>query len=127
MIELNLKGKNAIVTGSGQGIGRAIALRLAEAGANVAIADVNVTLAEEVAAEAATYGVKSKAYKVNVVSPGEMDALSDDVVDMWGSLDIMVNNAGIGHCLLFEDSNLACIMAVMRQSGICSGRRAARS
>ena len=106
MVELSLQGKNAIVTGSGQGIGKAIALKLAEAGANVAIVDINMSLAEDAAAEAAAYGVKSKAYKVNVVSPDEMDALADDVVNMWGSLDIMVNNAGIGHCVLFEDSNL---------------------
>ncbi|MFV0497621.1 MAG: SDR family NAD(P)-dependent oxidoreductase [Candidatus Fimivivens sp.] len=106
MVQLSLIGKNAIVTGAGQGIGKAISLKLAEAGANVAVVDISMDNAKQTASEVSAHGVKGKAYKVDVTDPEAMDTLADTVAKEWGSLDIIVNNAGIGHCVLFQDSNL---------------------
>jgi len=92
-----LRGKRAIVTGGGSGIGRAIALRFAKEGARVAISDVDGEAAASVASEA---GGKANAEtlvsKTDVTDPGEVEALVETAVREWGGLDIMVNNAGIG-------------------------------
>ncbi len=90
-----VNGKNAVVTGSARGIGKAIAERLAKGGANVVIVDVNLEAAEETAKELAKMGVKTMAKKVNVTEFGEVEALLKEVAKEWGSVDILVNNAGI--------------------------------
>ena len=90
-----LSGKNAIVTGSARGIGKAIATRLADEGANVVIVDVNLEAAEETAKELAAKGVKTMAMKVNVVNYDEVEAMVNKTKEAWGSVDILVNNAGI--------------------------------
>lgn len=91
-----LEGKNAVVTGSTRGIGRGIAQRLAEEGANVCITGTNPVVAEKVAAEiAASTGVKTLGLGLNVSSLKEMEAAAQKVKESWGSLDIFVNNAGI--------------------------------
>ncbi len=90
-----LTGKNAIVTGSARGIGKAIATRLADEGANVVIVDVNLEAAEETAKELAAKGVKTMAMKVNVVNYDEVEAMVNKTKEAWGSVDILVNNAGI--------------------------------
>lgn len=91
----NIDGKNAIVTGSARGIGKAIAVRLAKGGANIVVVDVNLEAAEETAKEIAAMGVKTLARKVNVTDYSEVDALLKEVQKEWGSVDILVNNAGI--------------------------------
>ena len=88
-----LEGKRAIVTGAGAGIGRSIALRFAGEGARVAIADVDEEAAKRVASEV---GGEALARRTNVVKAGEVEALVSDVVEAWGGLDVMVNNAGVG-------------------------------
>jgi NAD(P)-dependent dehydrogenase (short-subunit alcohol dehydrogenase family) len=70
-----IDGKNAIVTGSARGIGKAIAVRLAKDGANIVVVDVNLEAAEETAKEIAKMGVKTLARKVNVTDFSEVDAL----------------------------------------------------
>jgi 3-oxoacyl-[acyl-carrier protein] reductase len=90
-----IEGKNAIVTGSARGIGKAIAEKLAREGANVLISDVNIEAAEETAKEIQSLGVKSMAMKVNVVNYNEVEAMVKKVNEEWGSVDILVNNAGI--------------------------------
>lgn len=90
-----LDGKNAIVTGSARGIGKAIAEKLASEGANIVVVDVNLEAAEETAKELASNGVKTLAKKVNVVSFDEVNSLFTEVKKEWGSVDILVNNAGI--------------------------------
>ena len=88
-----LEAKRAIVTGAANGIGRAIALRLASEGARVAIADVNEEDAQEVAAE---IDGETLVHKTDVTRDGDVEALVGRAVSEWGGLDVMVNNAGVG-------------------------------
>ncbi len=91
-----LTGRTALVTGGGQGIGRAFAHALGEAGAAVAVVDLKLDLAEEVAGELEKKGVKSMAIQADVTKPDQVVAMVSTIVDAWGSLTIGVNNAGIG-------------------------------
>jgi len=84
-----------IVTGSGQGIGRQIALKFAELGASVVISDVNIASAKEVAVEAEAKGASSAAVEANVSSPEQVASLVDQTLSSFGHIDILVNNAGI--------------------------------
>jgi NAD(P)-dependent dehydrogenase (short-subunit alcohol dehydrogenase family) len=92
---MKLKGEVAIVTGGGAGIGRAIALAMAQEGADVAIWDVNEPLAEEGAAAVRKIGRKSLAMKIDVSQSQEVNAGVQKVAEEWGRIDILVNNAGI--------------------------------
>ena len=88
-----LEGKRAIVTGAGAGIGRAIALRMSEEGARVVISDVDEEAANEVASELEGDSLVQRA---DVTKENEVEALVRRVVEEWGGLDVMVNNAGVG-------------------------------
>ena len=88
-----LAGKRAIVTGAANGIGRAIALRLASEGARVVIADVNEEDARGVAEE---IDGETLVHKTDVTQDGDVAALVERAVSEWGGLDVMVNNAGVG-------------------------------
>ncbi|KKO54471.1 3-oxoacyl-[acyl-carrier-protein] reductase [Paenibacillus sp. DMB20] len=91
-----LNGQTALVTGASRGIGRSIALALAEQGANVAVNySGNEAAAAEVVEEIRAKGVEAIALKGNVGNSQEADALVKQVVDTWGRIDILVNNAGI--------------------------------
>jgi len=90
-----LEGKTALVTGAGQGIGRAIALRLAGDGANVAIADLNPDKMDEVAGEVRDLGRKATSIKTDVSRRDDVYAAIDHTEKELGGFDIMVNNAGI--------------------------------
>lgn len=92
----SLAGRTALVTGGAQGIGRAFAHALAEAGASVAIVDTNLPLAETVADELTKKGVQAMALKTDVTQPDQVQAMVDAIVGKWGKLTIGVNNAGIG-------------------------------
>ena len=92
---MKLQNEVAIVTGGGAGIGRAIALAMAQEGADVAIWDVNETLAEEAAAAVRKTGRKSLAMKIDVSQSREVNAGVQNVAKEWGRIDILVNNAGI--------------------------------
>lgn len=87
--------KTAIVTGAGQGIGRAIALRLARDGMNVVINDISQTTAEQVAGEIRGLGVESMGIRADVSIREEVNAMVAQVVEKFGRLDVMVSNAGI--------------------------------
>jgi 2-hydroxycyclohexanecarboxyl-CoA dehydrogenase len=89
-----LEGKVAIVTGAAQGIGRAIALRLAGEGAGVAVADIQVEKAESTAAEIRAAGGKAIAVKLDVSRLEDAIAAADRVERELGPVDILVNNAG---------------------------------
>ncbi|KAJ5182534.1 hypothetical protein N7492_000150 [Penicillium capsulatum] len=93
----SLKGKTAIVSGAGAGIGLAVAHGLAEAGANVAIWYSSNSKAIERAAEIESkYGVKAKAYQVSITDPKAVDeAVSQAVKDLNGRLDVFIANAGV--------------------------------
>ncbi len=93
---MRLEDKHAIVTGGSRGIGRAIALRLADEGANVAVcASQNLDSAETVAEEIRAKGRKAVAAKGDVSVAAEVDSLMTDVLDDFPGVDILVNNAGI--------------------------------
>ena len=92
MPDFSLDGKVALVTGGNSGIGRGIALALAEHGARIAIAARNQ---ERNTATAKELGNDAKAYAVDVGDAGAVAKAIDDVFDDFGSLDILVNNAGI--------------------------------
>lgn len=91
-----LKGKNAIITGSTRGIGRAIAERLAEEGANIVISSSNAAASPEAAEEIAQkYNVKTLTIQANVAKFDEVENLVASTKEIFGSVDILVNNAGI--------------------------------
>jgi 3-oxoacyl-[acyl-carrier protein] reductase len=91
----DLTGSVGIVTGAGRGIGRAIATRLAEAGAIVVCADINETSAKETAALIANAGGVAQGRLLDVTSKEEVSTLVDATVDEHGHLEVMVNNAAI--------------------------------
>ena len=91
----DLTDRVAIVTGAGRGLGRAIATRLAEAGATVVGADIDDTTAADTAAAIERAGHRASAAHLDVTKKAEVDALVDRVVADHGHLDVMVNNAAI--------------------------------
>ncbi len=95
MVQMSLKGKVALVTGGAQGIGKAIAVKLAQQGADVAIADVNIDLAQTVLTEMKSWGVTVVAFKVDVSDSSQVEELIKKVMERFSSLDILINNAGI--------------------------------
>ena len=102
-----LEGRRAIVTGAGSGIGRAIALRLAAEGARVAVADVDEAAAARVADELGAGEGNAMSRRVDVSRAAEVEALVGWVVEQWGGLDVMVNNAGVGVAATTPDTEEA--------------------
>ena len=94
---LSLEGMTALVTGSGRGIGRALAVGLAQAGANVAVSDVDEQLpgAAETAAQIGREGVEGRKYLLDVLDLDNIRETVEQVAQDFGRLDILVNNAGI--------------------------------
>ena len=93
---MDLTDKVAIVTGSGRGIGKAIALKLAEAGATVVVNDVGETgLVESVVEEIKAMNRQSQAVLADVSSSADVTRLMDETIASFGKVDILVNNAGI--------------------------------
>jgi len=91
-----LEGKTAIVTGAARGIGRAIALKLAEQGANIAFSDmVYDDNAKSLETELNTLGVKAKAWASDASKLDDTQKFVDEVVKEFGRVDVLVNNAGI--------------------------------
>jgi 3-oxoacyl-[acyl-carrier protein] reductase len=95
LTERPLAGKVALVTGASRGIGRAIALRLAQRGAKVACVATTAERARETAAACQALGVQTAAYGVDVAASAPVNDLVSTVVAELGGLDILVNNAGI--------------------------------
>lgn len=91
---MKLKEKIAIVTGGGAGIGRAIALRLAQEGANIVLADIDVERANKVVDEIKALGRNTIPIKVDVTKSKETNLMCKVAIDEWGRIDILVNNAG---------------------------------
>ena len=92
---MNLDNKIAIVTGAGQGIGKAIAIRLANAGADVAIFDLNMDSAAAVAQEIEGIGRNALPVQADVSQSADVNAGVEKVISTLGRVDILVNNAGI--------------------------------
>jgi NAD(P)-dependent dehydrogenase (short-subunit alcohol dehydrogenase family) len=96
-MSLRLDGKNALITGAASGIGRASALRFAEEGANVAVADRNLAAAEETAAQVRKLGRKAAAIPVDVSDPDQVTAMVAKCVSDLGGLDVLLAAAGVSH------------------------------
>ena len=95
---MRLKDRIAVVTGAGQGMGRAIAQRFAHEGATVVAIDVNLAAAEETLA-----GSPGLARMVNIGDSAAVNACFDEVVARFGRIDVLVNNAGVGSVDAFAD------------------------
>jgi 3-oxoacyl-[acyl-carrier protein] reductase len=91
-----LTGKIAIVTGGASGIGKAITMILSKEGASVVVADINLQMAEETAAEIKTSGREAVAVKTDVSDWNDIESMAKKAIDRFGRIDILVNNAGIG-------------------------------
>ena len=93
---MELRGKNALITGASRGIGKSIALTLARNGVNIAINFLkNKELAENVAKKAISYGIKAKIYRADVSNFEEVKSMVEKIISDFGSVDILINNAGI--------------------------------
>jgi 3-oxoacyl-[acyl-carrier protein] reductase len=91
-----LEGKTAVITGAARGIGKAIALKFASEGANIAFTDLVIDEnAKATEAEIAAYGVKAKGYASNAANYEETHAVVAEIMKDFGRIDILVNNAGI--------------------------------
>jgi len=96
VVEINLEKKNALVTGANSGIGEAVALALAQAGADVAINYVvNPDAAKQVSKQIESMGRRSMHLKADISEPAAVDKMFFEVDKAWGGVDILVNNAGI--------------------------------
>ncbi len=92
---MEFEGSSSVVTGGGNGIGRALCLELAKHGSNVAVSDIELASAESVAAEVEALGVKAMAIQTDVASEDSVTSLADSAWNGFGSVDILVNNAGV--------------------------------
>ena len=100
---MSIQGKVALVTGAGQGIGRAIALRLAKDGADIAIVDLNEDKMHEVAQEVEALGRKATTFKADVSERAQVYAAIEHAEKNLGGFDIIVNNAGIAQVQAIAD------------------------
>ena len=92
---MRFEGKTALVTGAARGIGQAIALALAQEGANVVIVDVDLDRAQEVAQEIEALGRQAMAIPADVSDPKAVHRLVDEALSLFRRIDILINNAGI--------------------------------
>lgn len=98
-----LKGKNCVITGAARGMGAAVAEHYAAQGAKVCVADINIDGCNEVVARIRSKGGEAIAAKVDVTKREDIKAAIDATVEAFGSLNIMLNNAGINKPLMFLD------------------------
>ena len=91
----SLLDRKALVTGGGSGIGQALAVALAEAGADVAIADINAAGAADTCAQIENLGRRTLAIAADVTAKDQVENMIDSVLTAWGRLDLGVNSAGI--------------------------------
>lgn len=103
----SLKGRVALITGGGRGLGEALCLSLAEAGVAVAAADVNRDAAQAVAARLRGMGAESSALALDVADEGQTAAALEDVMRAHGRLDFIINNAGIDKTVPVEELSVA--------------------
>lgn len=102
-----LKGKTAVITGGSQGIGKAIGARLARDGANIAILDLNLERANETAGEFKALGVDAAGFHCNVTDYEQVKRAVKAAHERFGSIDILINNAGIDKSQFFVETDPA--------------------
>lgn len=99
----SLKNKNALITGAGKGIGKAIALALAEEGTNVILLARTTTDLEQTAAQAQAFGVKTLVLTANIADINSVNQAVEKAIAEFKTIDILINNAGIGKFGKFLD------------------------
>ena len=92
---MQLQGKTVVVTGGGRGIGRQMASSFAAKGANIAVCDLNQADLDQTVADCKAKGVNARSYIMNVAKEAEVIAAMDAIAKDFGSLDVLINNAGI--------------------------------
>jgi len=97
------KGRVAIVTGAGQGIGQGIATRLAQEGATVLVADLDAQRAQQTAADLDRLAGRACPWQIDIGDVAQIQAMVDGVVAQHGRIDILVNNAGVLHTMPFDE------------------------
>ena len=97
---MNFNGQTALITGAGRGIGKTIAVKLAESGLDIAIADMN-PVSDDVLREIEEYGTKCLAFQLDVTDFESVDSVVKKIIDETGGIHILVNNAGITQDNLF--------------------------
>ena len=97
---MNFNGQTALITGAGRGIGKTIAVKLAESGLDIAIADMK-TVSDDVLKEIEEYGTKCLAFQLDVTDFDAVDSVVKKIIDETGGIHILVNNAGITQDNLF--------------------------
>jgi NAD(P)-dependent dehydrogenase (short-subunit alcohol dehydrogenase family) len=113
-VSIDLSGKTAVVSGSGRGIGRAIALGMARAGADVVVFSRTEEEFRDTAAAIEAIGRRALAMRVDVSRPEEVNGMFETTLREFGKVDIMVNNAGISHIYtLMEDVEREDYAAIM--------------
>jgi NAD(P)-dependent dehydrogenase (short-subunit alcohol dehydrogenase family) len=100
---MQLQDKIAVVTGAGRGMGRAISLELAQAGAHIAVSDINADSVEETAVAVKSLGRESLAVPADMGNTGDIDRMIAQAKDTFGRIDIMVNNAGVTRYIYIMD------------------------
>jgi NAD(P)-dependent dehydrogenase (short-subunit alcohol dehydrogenase family) len=127
---MRLGGKAVIVTGGGSGIGRGVALRFAQEGARLVIADVNVSAAEETVAMIKDISGDANAAQTDVSRKAEVDSMVSRSVECFGQIDILVNNAGVSGEVPFLDMDEAewdRVLAVNLKGAFLCGQAVARA
>jgi 3-oxoacyl-[acyl-carrier protein] reductase len=102
---VKLENKVAVVTGAGRGIGKAIAIRLADEGAKVVISDVEIAYAEHLAEKLRKTRHEALAFKTDVSNSSDVERLFAETERHWGTVHILVNNAGIRHDIPLHKMN----------------------
>jgi 3-oxoacyl-[acyl-carrier protein] reductase len=126
---MELKGKVALVTGGGQGIGQVIGNHLAKIGAHVVFGDINLKNAENSAEDVSASGGKASAILLNVTDPENVKVSFDSIKSEFKSLDILINNAGITKDGLFvrmKEDDWDRVLAVNLKGSFLCGQQAAK-
>jgi 3-oxoacyl-[acyl-carrier protein] reductase len=126
---ISLDNKKALVTGAGRGIGREIALRLAEAGCDVGLCDIDLATAEETAGLVEQQGRTALAVACDVSNAAEVGAMFKSFIGEFGQIDILVNNAGIARDALFirmKEADWDAVLNVNLKSAYLCCKEAAR-
>jgi NAD(P)-dependent dehydrogenase (short-subunit alcohol dehydrogenase family) len=103
-MKMQMQDKVALVTGGASGLGRGISLVLAERGADVAVADINLEGAQKVTEELAQFGHKARAFQVDVTKRQQLQRMAEEAIAYFGRIDVLVNAAGVIGAQGFEDT-----------------------